>query len=85
MFGDVRNVTFGSWVVDDPTHLGRVEREVGLAFTFDDGRPDDAGDLGVHLIGRLERGDGPPGSGVRQQDRLEHLVRPVGGEHHVGC
>ena len=81
----VRNIDVRVRGVDHPPHLGGVEREVGVALALDHGRADDPGDLGVHLVRGLERRDGAPGAGEREQDRLQHLVRPVGGEHHVGA
>ena len=38
----------------------------------------------MHLVRRLERGHGAACAGVGEQDRLQHLVGPVGGEHHLG-
>ena len=70
-----------SGVGEHPVDLGRIEREVVAAFTLDDGRTRDPGDLRVHLIGRLERDDGPTRPGVREQHRLQHLVRSVRHEH----
>ena len=62
---------------DDPFDLGRVEREIGRPLALDDRRPRDPGDLGVHLIRRLEGRDGATRAGIREQDRLEDLVRTV--------
>ena len=47
--------------------------------------PGDPGDVAVQLVRRLERGHGAARPGVGEQQRLQHLVRPVGGEHHVGA
>ena len=65
----------------DTVDLGRIEGEVGTAFTLDDRRTGDAGDLCVHLVRRLERGHGAAGPGVGEEHGLEHLVRSVGDEH----
>ena len=61
-----------------------VEREVGAALPLDHRGAGDPGDLGVQLIGRLERRHRPAGTGVRQQQHLQHLVGTVGGEHLLG-
>ena len=66
---------------DDPLDLGRVEREVGGPLALDDRRAGDPGDLGMHLVGRLERGDRPTGARVGEQHRLQHLVGTIGDEH----
>ena len=62
-----------------------VEREVGGALALDDGRAGEPGDVAVQLIRRLERRDGAAGAAVGEQQRLQHLVRPVGGEDLLGA
>ncbi len=66
--------------VDDTFDLGGVEGEVGGPLPLDDRRAGHPGDLGVHLIGRLESGDRTARPGIGQQHGLEHLVGTVGGE-----
>jgi hypothetical protein len=70
--------------VDHAPHLVGGEREVRVALSLDDPRADDPCDLGMHLVRRLERRHRSAGAGIGEQDRLQHLVRPVGGEHHLG-
>ena len=65
---------------DHTLDLGRVEREVVRPFAFDHGRAGHPGDLGMHLVGRLERGHDTSRPGVGEQHRLQHLVGAVGDE-----
>ena len=62
------------------TDLGLVEGEVGRPFALHDGRSGDAGDLGVHLIGRLERRHDTARARVGEQNGLQNLVGAIGGE-----
>ena len=42
------------------------------------------GDVAVQLVRRLEGRHRAAGAAVGEQQRLQHLVRPVGGEHLLG-
>ena len=81
LFGEQRNVTIGRCALDGAERRGEVEREVGGAVGLDDRGAGEPGDVAVQLVRRLERGDGAARAGVGEQQRLQHLVRPVGGEH----
>ncbi len=66
---------------EDAFDLGGVEGEVVGPLPLHDRCSRHPGDLGVHLICRLEGDDRSTRPGVGQQDRLEHLVGAVGSEH----
>jgi hypothetical protein len=65
---------------EHPHDLCGVECEVGRALPLDDRRSRHPGDLCVHLVRRLESRDPAPVAPVREQQRLQHLVRAVGCE-----
>ena len=85
LFGEHRNVTAG-WASRRPRRdLAEVEREVVAARSPSTTvAPGDPGDVGVQLVRRLERDTVRPGAGVGEQQRLQHLVRSVGGEDLLG-
>ena len=78
-------MTIGAASREHTAHLGEVEREVGGALALGHRGAGEPGDVAVQLVRRLERGHGAPGPGVREQQRLQHLVAAVGREHLVGA
>ncbi len=63
---------------------GRVEREVVGPLALDHLRAGDPSDVAMELVGRLERHGRALRPAVGEQEGLQHLVRPVGGEDLVG-
>ena len=65
---------------DDSLHFVEIEREVVVAFAFDDRSTGDAAEMAVQRIGRFKDGGAATRTGEGQQQCLQDLVGTVGGE-----
>ena len=83
LFGDVRNTTCGRCSVSTRSTSAGSSVKSASPLPLDHRRAGHPGDLGVHLVRRLERCDGAAGPGIGQQHGLQHLVGSVGGEDHA--
>ena len=61
-----------------------IDGEVGATLPHHDLGAGDAGDVRVQRVRGLEHRRAPSGAAVGEQERLQHLVRPVGAEQPVG-